>query len=198
MFLAFFACLFVFLGMYLGNKYDLKKMSINILFGLFFVNLLFSILLSGYSLLSVNYHGSTWFFVLMSCILGILFMKIADIKYDETDNISICGFTIANTIIFLVSKFSFLLLIINILYYVFIGIYIRNSKSWFSVFIGCLLGVIFSHFYGWMLGYVYSIILGFVVYFVYSINGIIFKNSNKKYYYGLVLGIIVAVIGSVL
>ena len=98
----------------------------------------------------------------------------------------------------MVSKFSFLLLIINILYYVFIGIYIRNSKSWFSVFIGCLLGVIFSHFYGWMLGYVYSIILGFVVYFVYSINGIIFKNSNKKYYYGLVLGIIVAVIGSVL
>lgn len=198
MFLAFFVCLFVFFGMCLGNKYDLRKMSINILFGLFFVNLLCSILVSGYSLLSINYHGSSWYFVLMACILGILFMKIADIKYDETDNISICGFTIANTIIFLVSKFSFLLLVINILYYVFIGIYIRSSKSWLSVIIGCLLGVIFGNFSGWMLGYVFSIIVGLVVYFVYSINGIIFKNTDKKYYYGLALGIVVALIGSVL
>ena len=198
MFLALFVCLFVFIGMYIGNKYDLKKISINILFGLFLINVLFSILTNGYYLLFTNYHGAAWYFVLLSSILGILLMLIIDIKYDSTDNISICGFTIANTIIFLTSKFNFLFLIINILYYIFIGIYVRNSKSWFSVIIGCLIGIVFNHCFDWMLGYIFSIIIGFIVYFIYSISGIIFKNIDRKYYYGLILGIIVALIGSVL
>ena len=85
MFLALFVCLFVFIGMYIGNKYDLKKISINILFGLFLINVLFSILTNGYYLLFTNYHGAAWYFVLLSSILGILLMLIIDIKYDSTE-----------------------------------------------------------------------------------------------------------------
>ena len=61
--LAVICSLFVFLGMYIGNKYDLKKYSINSIFGLFVINGLGRILLNSYLFLYMNYHKGTFLFL---------------------------------------------------------------------------------------------------------------------------------------
>ena len=94
MVLVIISCLFVFLGMYIGKKNDLKKSSINMLFGLFFINSLCVLLKNGFSILSLNYHSSTYYFVTLGSILGFVLMKIIDMKCEETDDISICGFVV--------------------------------------------------------------------------------------------------------
>lgn len=198
MVLVIISCLFVFLGMYFGKKYDLKNVSINMVFGLFLVNCVCSIFDQGYALLKINYHSMAYYFAFLGCILGYVIMKIIDLKYDRTDNISICGFTVANSMILCVSKFNILFFLINILYYVAIGIYIRNSKSWFSVIIGMIIGLILGLFNGWLLGYVFSIIVGFIIYFVISVYTIIFRNGDKNGYYALIAGIVISLIGSML
>lgn len=198
MVLVIIACLFVFLGMYFGKKYDLKNISINMIFGLFLVNCVCSIFDKGYVLLKINYHSSAYYFTILGCILGYVIMKIIDLKYDRTDNISICGFTVANSMILCVSKFNILFFLINILYYVTIGIYIKNSKSWFSVIIGMIIGLILVLFDGWLLGYVFSILVGFIIYFVISVYTIIFRNGDKNGYYALIAGIVISLIGSML
>ena len=198
MVLVIISCLFVFLGMYFGKKYDLKNISINMIFGLFLINCVCSVFDYGYILLKTNYHSLTWYFIFLGCILGYVIMKIIDLKYDRIDNISICGFTIANSIILLVSKFNILFLIVNILYYVVIGVYIRNSKSWFSVIIGMIIGLILGSISCWILGYVFSIIVGFIIYFVISVYTIIFRNGDKNGYYALIAGIVISLIGSML
>ena len=187
----------LFVGMYLGNKFDLKKVSINTIFGLFLINAFF-IISTSYSTLLKNYHSSTWFYLILGTILGYVLMMIVGEKYDETDNISIGGFALLNTLLLVVSKFSFFSFIFNILYYVFIGIYIRKSKSWISVLIGMILGILFSFISSWMLGYVFTIVLGFIIYFIFSVYSIVFKSKDKLASYGLIVGMIVAFLGGIL
>jgi len=198
MVLVIISCLFVFLGMYIGKKNDLKKSSINMLFGLFFINSLCVLLKNGFSILSLNYHSSTYYFVTLGSILGFVLMKIIDMKCEETDDISICGFVVCNTIILLASKFNLLFFVINILYYVIFGIYIKNSKSWISVFIGMILGIVFYSLHTWLIGYVFTISFGFIIYFIYSVYTMIFRSGDKESYYYLIAGMAVALIGSVL
>lgn len=189
--------LFLFIGMYIGEKRDLKKNSISMVFGLFLVNLLF-VFLTSYSFLSMNYHSSTWYFLILGVSLGYLFMKIIGYRYDETDNISIGGFSLLNTFLLVTVKFRFLFMIINILYYVIIGIYIRKSKSWISVLIGMVLGLLFSSITNWMFGYVLTIALGFIIYFIVSVYSIVFKSTDKKTYYSLIFGMVIALLGGLL
>lgn len=189
--------LFLFIGMYIGEKRDLKKNSISMIFGLFLVNLLF-VFLTSYSFLSMNYHSSTWYFLILGVFLGYLFMKIIGYRYDETDNISIGGFSLLNTFLLVTVKFRFLFMIINILYYVIIGIYIRKSKSWISVLIGMVLGLLFSSITNWMFGYVLTIALGFIIYFIVSVYSIVFKSTDKKTYYSLIFGMVIALLGGLL
>lgn len=189
--------LFLFIGMYIGEKRDLKKNSISMVFGLFLVNLLF-VFLTSYSFLSMNYHSSTWYFLILGVFLGYLFMKIIGYRYDETDNISIGGFSLLNTFLLVTVKFRFLFMIINILYYVIIGIYIRKSKSWISVLIGMVLGLLFSSITNWMFGYVLTIALGFIIYFIVSVYSIVFKSTDKKTYYSLIFGMVIALLGGLL
>ena len=85
----------------------------------------------------------------------------------------------------------------NILYYVIIGIYIRKSKSWISVIVGMILGLLFSLITSWILGYIFTIILGFIVYFIVSVYNIVLRSKDKFAYYGLIAGIVIALIGSV-
>ena len=117
--LAVISSLFVFLGMYIGNKYNLKKYSINCIFGLFVINGVGRILFSSYSILYRNYHRSTFFFLLLGCILGYSLMKLVSFKYEETDNVSICGFTLFNTYLLCISKF------IIMFYWVFILVRVK-------------------------------------------------------------------------
>lgn len=189
--------LFLFIGMYIGEKRDLKKNSISMIFGLFLVNLLF-VFLTSYSFLFMNYHSSTWYFLILGVFLGYLFMKIIGYRYDETDNISIGGFSLLNTFLLVTVKFRFLFMIINILYYVIIGIYIRKSKSWISVLIGMVLGLLFSSITNWMFGYVLTIALGFIIYFIVSVYSIVFKSTDKKTYYSLIFGMVIALLGGLL
>ena len=189
--------LFLFIGMYIGEKRDLKKNSISMVFGLFLVNLLF-VFLTSYSFLSMNYHSSTWYFLILGVFLGYLFMKIIGYRYDETDNISIGGFSLLNTFLLVTVKFRFLFMIINILYYVIIGIYIRKSKSWISVLIGMVLGLLFSSITNWVFGYVLTIALGFIIYFIVSVYSIVFKSTDKKTYYSLIFGMVIALLGGLL
>lgn len=198
MVLVIICLIFLFVGMYIGNKYDLKRVSINMIFGLFLINGLLNILPKNYSVLFINYHYSTWFYLILGSILGYLIMKIIGFKYDETDNISIAGFTIFNTVLLVVSRFNILLLFINILYYIMIGIYIRKSKSWISVLIGMVLGLLLSLVTSWVSGYVLAVILGFIIYFIASVYSIVFKSKDKFAYYGLIAGFVVALIGSIL
>ena len=190
--------LFVFLGMYIGNKYDLKKYSINSIFGLFVINGLCGVLFNSYNILSINYHKSTILFLILGCVLGYCLMKLVSFKYEETDNISICGFTLFNTYLLVVSKFNFFFLLINILYYVLIGIYISKSKSWIYVLLGLILGLLFSLISSWIIGYIFSIIFSFLLYFIFSVYNLVFKSNSKMAYYSLLCGILVGLLGCVL
>ena len=198
MVLVFLCLIFLFVGMYIGSKHDLKKVSISMIFGLFLINALFNIMIKGYYILFINYHYSTWFYLILGSIVGYLIMKIIDFKYDETDNISIAGFVLFNTILLVTGKFNILVLIINIFYYIMLGIYIRKSKSWISVLVGMVLGLFLGLVTSWMLGYVFAVIFGFVIYFIVSVYSIVLKTKDKLAYYGLLAGVIVALIGSVL
>ena len=197
MVLVIICLLFLFIGMYIGNKFDLKKISINMIFGLFLINLIFGFLSSS-SVLSRNYHSSTWFYLILGIIVGYILMMIMGEKYDETDNISIGGFTLLNTFILVMSRFNLLSFIFNILYYVFIGIYIRKSKSWISVLIGMVFGLLFSSITSWILGYIFTIALGFIIYFIVSVYSIVFKSNDKKAYYSLIAGMVIALLGGLL
>lgn len=192
------SCLFVFLGMYIGKKRDLKNISINCIFGLFLINSLFNVFDKGYFCLSKNYHDTTMFFSILGVILGILFIKISSFKYENSDDISIFGFTAFNSYLLFLSKFNLLFLIVNILYYVFIGIYIRNSRSWISVLIGMTFGLFLSLFSGWALGYLFTIFAGFLFYFIFSVYGLVFRNNDKKCYYALIIGMIIGLLGYML
>lgn len=196
--LAVICSLFVFLGMYIGNRYDLKKYSINSIFGLFVINGLCCILFNSYRVLYINYHRSTFLFLVLGCILGYALMKLISFKYEETDNISICGFTLFNTYLFVVSRFSFFFLLVNIFYYILIGIYISKSKSWIYVLLGLILGLVFSLFSSWVLGYMFTILFSFVLYFILSVYSLVFKSNGKMYNYSLICGIIVGLLGCVL
>ena len=68
MFLAVLSCLFIFLGMFIGERFDFKKLSINVIFGLFVLNSIASTLPFIYSCLYKNYHSSTWIFVILSVV----------------------------------------------------------------------------------------------------------------------------------
>lgn len=197
LFLVILCCLFVFLGMFIGKKKDLKNVSINMIFGLFLINALVNVLLYGYSILYANYHSGTFIYVVLGLIVGFLIMNIINYKCSNSDDFSIIGFTIFNTY-FLYNRFSFLLFIINIWYYILIGIYIRNSRSFISVFIGMILGLLFSLINSWLLGYVFTIVFGFLSYFIVSVYGIIFRNNNKFAYIGLVIGMILGLLGGIL
>jgi len=198
MILAVLSCLFIFLGMFIGERFDFKKLSINVIFGLFTLNCLVSIIPYAYSYLYRNYHGSTFFYVLLSIVLGYLLIKLINYKYDDCDNISIVGFTFANTALFIFHRFSFLFLIINILYYILLGIYISKSKSWVYVLFGCIFAILSSLLGNWIMGYFYGISIGFVIYFILSVYNIVFRSNNKDSYTALVIGFIVALIGGLL
>ena len=197
MVLVIICLLFLFIGMYIGNKFDLKKISINMIFGLFSINSL-TVFFSSYSILYKNYHNSTWFYLILGVIVGYLLMKIIGYKYDETDNISIGGFAFLNTFLFITGKYNLLFMIINILYYILIGIYIRKSNSWISVLIGMILGLLFSSITGWMFGYVFTVLLGFIIYFIVSVHSIVFKSSDKNAYYSLIVGMVIGLLGVIL
>ena len=196
--IALFCSLFVFLGIYLCDRFDLKKYSINSIFGLFLVNGFFNVLIGGYGHLFINYHRSTFLFLVLGCILGFSIMKLIGFKYDETDNISILGFSLINSYLLVIGRFSFLFLLINILYYVLIGAYVKGSRSWIYVFLGVILGLFFSLFSGWIMGYMFTIIFGFLLYFILSVYGIVFKSSSRISYYALICGFLVALLGSIL
>lgn len=196
--LAVICSLFVFLGMYIGNKYDLKKYSINSIFGLFVINGLGGVLFNSYNILYINYHKSTFLFLVLGCILGYFLMKLISLKYEETDNVSICGFTLFNTYLLVISKFNFFFLLINILYYVLIGIYISKSRSWIYVLLGLILGLLFSLISSWVLGYMFTILFSFVLYFILSVYSLVFKSSGKIYNYSLICGIVVGLLGCIL
>ena len=197
----FFSCLFVFLGMYIGDigdKKNMKNISINMVFGLFLLNSLISLFPFCFNFLYTNYHSSTFLYVFLGIVLGFSLMKLVSIKYDEPDNICITGFSLFNSYLLFFSKFNFLFLIINMLYYVILGIYIRKSRSWICVFIGMLVGLFLSMFNTWIFGYVFTIILGCLIYFIVSVYSIVFKSNSKYSYYGLIVGMLIAFLGCVL
>lgn len=198
MVLVIICCLFVFLGMFIGKKKDLKIVSINLIFGLFLINSLINVLPYAYSVLYKNYHSSTFIYVLLGSALGYLLMRLSTYKYEDSDNISIIGFTLFNSYLLYIGKFNLLSLIINILYYVSLGIYIRNSKSWISVIIGCVLGLVIGLIDGWMIGYIFTIVIGFLIYFISSVYGVVFRGNSKMCYVGLFVGMLIAFLGSIL
>lgn len=198
MILAVFCCFFVFLGMYIGDKFDLKRASINMIFGLFLMNGLISLFPKCFEFLSKNYHDTTFIYVILSCILGFVIMKISSFKYDQTDNISIAGFSFFNTFLLVMSKFNFWLMIINILYYVIIGIYISHSKSWLYVFVGMIIGLNLGLFSLWIYGFLFSIVFSFLVYFIASVYELVFRNNDRSCYIGLIVGMIVALLGGII
>ena len=194
MILAVFSCLFIFLGMYIGEKYDLKKLSINVIFGLFVVNTFQCISAGAYPFMFVNYHNTTYFYI----VLGYLLLKLINCKYDDCDNISVLGFTIINTCLFIAHSFNILFLVINILYYIMIGIYIKKSKSWIYILLGCGIALILSLFKIWFIGYIYTINAGFILYFVFSVYNIVFRSKDKSSLVSLILGLVIALIGGLL
>jgi len=201
MFFVIISCFFVFLGMYIGQRWNIKYISINLMFGLFLFNCLVNILPNGYSLLSRNYHDTTFIYVLLGIILGVVLMMLFDYKNDSCDDVSIIGFTMINCFLLNNSmsiKFHFLLLIVNFLYYLVIGIYIKDGKSWISVFIGMVLGIFISFIGSWWIGYLFSIVVGIISCFIYSIYIVVVRNRGKYVYIALIAGLLLAFMGSIL
>lgn len=198
MFVVIFCSLFVFLGMYIGKRWDLKDVSINTIFGLFLINTLVRVLPVSYNILYNNYHSSTLLFVIFGCILGYVLMLLSTYKYEDSDNISIFGFTLFNSFLLYFYRFSLLFVLINILYYIMIGIYVKNSRSWIYILIGSFLGFLISFIGSWTLGYLFTIIIGTLVYFIKSVYSIVFKNTGKKCLIGLIIGMLVAFLGAIL
>lgn len=191
-------CLFVFLGMFIGKKWNLKSVSINTIFGMFLINCFVVLLPNAYSILHINYHFTTIIYLCLGIIIGYLFMNVVSYKYDNCDNISIVGFSILNSYLLYVSKINLLLFIVNVIYYIIIGIYIRDSKSWIFVIVGNVLGLLLSLFSGFGIGYVFCLMIGFVFYFIISVCSLIFRSNCVKDYLGLIFGIIIALIGGLL
>ena len=198
MFLAILCCLFIFLGMFIAEKYDFKKLSISVLFGLFIINCLSSVIPYVYSVLYKNYHATTFFYVLLSSVLGYLLIKLINFKYEYSDNVSIFGFTFVNTCLLISHRFNILFLVVNIVYYILLGIYIKKSKSWIFILSGCFLGLVFNMFNSWIIGYIYGINIGFILYFIISVYSIVFKNKEKYAGVSLIVGIIIALLGGIL
>ena len=123
MILKLVCCLFIFIGIFISEKKDFKKLSINALFGMFFLNCLVVIIPFAYSILFKNYHSTTLFYVLLSGILGFLLIKLVNCKYEDCDNISILGFSFVNMSLLISHRFSILLLLVNILYLYIVSYY---------------------------------------------------------------------------
>jgi len=201
MVLVIISCLFVFLGMYIANRWNLKYVSINFLFGVFLLNCLVQILPNGYNLLSYNYHDTTFIYAFLGVIIGIVLMMLFDYKSDNCDDVSIVGFTMINSYLLystLSSHFNFILFFVNILYYVSIGIYIKDGKSWVSVFLGMILGFFISLISSWWIGYFFSIVVGIILCFIYSISIVVIRNKGRYSYISLILGMVIGFLGSIL
>lgn len=200
MVLVILCCLFVFLGMYLGKKFNLKYISVNFLFGLFLINAFIQVLPFGYKSLYINYHASTFIFLILAIIIGVALMMLFDYKSDNCDDISIIGFTIINSYVMYLSldRFNLILFIVNSLYYLFIGIYIRDGRSWISVFIGMIFGSVLKVIGSWWIGYLFAIIFGIIMCFIYSISIIVMRKKGKYCLLSLILGMFVAYLGCVL
>lgn len=196
--ISFLLSLFVFLGMFLCEKRNLKNESIFLIFGLLLFCLIVSVIPYGYSFLYHNYHKGTLIYFLMGSIFGYLFMKLCSYKYDKCDNIVLTGFSLFISFLVSVSKFNIFSLIVAMLFYVVLGIYIRNSKSFISVLIGSVLGVLLSFFNTWMFGYIFCLVAGFIIYFVSSLSSMVFRNKNQVCYYFLGVGMILGFLGSIL
>jgi hypothetical protein len=184
--------------MYIGKKYNLKYFSINLVFGLFLLSCLLLILPYAFNLLSKNFHDTTFIYVFLGITIGVVSMMLFDYKYDNCDDISIFCFAMCNCYFLskiLNYKFSFMLLIINILFYVSIGLYIRNGKSWISVFGGMFAGFILFLLGGYWLGYMFSISFGIISCFIYSISQVVFRNRTKYAYFALFVGMLLAFLG---
>lgn len=186
--------LFVFLGMFIGKKYDLKYFSINSIFSLFLVNGLFNIFLAS-NYLSINYHDTTWIYLILCGVVGFILMKIIGIKSDNPDDVSITCFSFLNCFILFTGKLNFLIFLVNVIYYVLIGIYIKDSKSNMYVFLGFILSFIASFISSWMLGYLMASLIGIIIYFLFSIYNVVIRNSA---YVGIVVGILVGIIGAII
>lgn len=189
--------LFVFLGIFIGKKFNLKYFSINSIFGLFLVNGLYDLLLSS-NFLSINYHNSTWFYLVLCGILGFVIMKLIGIKSDNPDDVSIVGFSFINCFFLLINKFSLVSFLISCLYYILIGIYIKDTKSYLYVFLGFVLAFISSFLSNWMFGFLFSTLVGFFAYFLFSIYILVTRNSQKMGVVGLIVGFVVGLLGGIL
>ena len=187
--------MFVFLGMYIGKKRELKYFSINSIFGLFIVNGLFNII-TCINILSKNYHDTTIIYTALGIILGYILMKIISTKNDKIDDISIAGFSIINSYLLIISKFSIISLIINIIYYILLGIYVKDSKSYISIIVGTIIGIIISIITSWIIGYIFSIIIGVLIYFLYSIYNVVTHRKDNIALIGLIVGLLIGVVGA--
>ena len=189
--------LFTFLGMFIGKKYDLKYFSINSIFGLFLTNSLYNIIISN-NMLSINYHKTTWIYLILCTILGYIIMKIIGYKSDNPDDVSIAGFSFLNCFLLFLGKLNIFTFIISILYNILIGIYIKDTKSYLYVFLGFILAFISSFLYNWIFGFLFSTLIGIFIYFLFSIYLLVFRNKEKMGIIGLLAGIIIGTIGGIL
>lgn len=200
MLFVFLCCLFVFLGMFIARRFNLKYISISFMFGLFLINCLIQILPSSYNTLNINYHSTTFIYVFLGIVIGVVSMMLFDYKSDNCDDISIIGFSLINTYILCsnLSKINLIIFIVNAIYYFSIGVYIKDGKSWISVFIGMILGIIISTIESWVIGYIFAIIFGIIVCFVYSISIVVMNRRCKYSNLFLIFGMLVAWLGCVL
>ena len=117
---------------------------------------------------------------------------------DNPDDVSIVGFSFINCFFLFLGKFSIFSFIISSLYYILIGIYIKDTKSYLYVFLGFILAFISSFLSNWMFGFLFSTLVGIFIYFLVSIYMIVSRNNERAGIIGLVVGIIVGLLGGIL
>lgn len=184
--MSFIIVLFLLIGFYFSKKSN-NKYLFNFLFGFLLMEFIIRFVPITYNILSINYHDTTFFYIVLLMILGIiisiLFNKGQLLAYSSFFNFS--G---------LFSGFSFSLIIYSFIGFI-IGLNSLNRK-WLIMFIlSFLIGFLFNFIGFWMVGYLYGILLGIVGYYLISMMGIVFKCKEKYVCFFLISGMILSYIG---
>lgn len=202
--LTFLLSIFIIIGTYINtllNKKNIrtKNVSINMLYGLLLLTSIIKILPVSYSLLSKNYHDTTYVYLILTILIGFIIIEIFNLNKKQNKNTSILslmvfcliqGIIISN---YNIQNIDYISMIFLSIYNIIIGIYIKeiNNKklSIIPITVSYLIGLLLGNITNWQMGYLFSVSLGIIIYFIISLSSSIIKNKNSIYEtIGLVIG----------
>lgn len=204
-YLLFLTAIFILIGIYVNtllNKKNIKTKNIviNIMYGILLFTSIIKILPTSYSLLSQNYHDTTYIYLILTILIGLIFIKLLTLNKNEnkiTSIFSLMSFCLIQGIIinnYNIQNINYISLIYTSIYNFIIGFYIKeiNNKKTpiLLVILFYIVGILLGNINNWQMGYSFSVSLGIITYFIITMTPNIIKNKNSIYEtIGLIAGI---------